>query len=194
MQLHVVLITFGVIPHDTRASAYSRKRLLFDNDLQFKWSVILIFPSLSQVSRFSPYEWHAEEPEEGTTELGPTDQPPNEFGIFNSLWFSLGAFMQQGCDISPRWGREKWCLRVCVWDKKCFSIWLWWVRLLTMCITSLSAFSSSHWTAQLPRDSVLQRLKMCWKLSQTCTCTEITKVRQKHWHVVQRSCPYRWKF
>ncbi|XP_061923237.1 glutamate receptor 4a isoform X2 [Entelurus aequoreus] len=54
------------------------------------------------VSRFSPYEWHAEEPEEGTTELGPADQPPNEFGIFNSLWFSLGAFMQQGCDISPR--------------------------------------------------------------------------------------------
>uniref|UniRef100_A0A673NEF9 Glutamate receptor n=1 Tax=Sinocyclocheilus rhinocerous TaxID=307959 RepID=A0A673NEF9_9TELE len=32
----------------------------------------------------------------------PSDQPPNEFGIFNSLWFSLGAFMQQGCDISPR--------------------------------------------------------------------------------------------
>lgn len=57
---------------------------------------------LCQVSRFSPYEWHAEEPEEGTAELGPTDQPPNEFGIFNSLWFSLGAFMQQGCDISPR--------------------------------------------------------------------------------------------
>uniref|UniRef100_A0A8C7FF75 Glutamate receptor n=1 Tax=Oncorhynchus kisutch TaxID=8019 RepID=A0A8C7FF75_ONCKI len=54
------------------------------------------------VSRFSPYEWHAEEPEEGSTEPGPTDQPPNEFGIFNSLWFSLGAFMQQGCDISPR--------------------------------------------------------------------------------------------
>ncbi|XP_061682780.1 glutamate receptor 4a isoform X1 [Syngnathoides biaculeatus] len=54
------------------------------------------------VSRFSPYEWHAEEPEEGTAEQGPNDQPPNEFGIFNSLWFSLGAFMQQGCDISPR--------------------------------------------------------------------------------------------
>ncbi|XP_051956555.1 glutamate receptor 4 isoform X5 [Xyrauchen texanus] len=53
------------------------------------------------VSRFSPYEWHTEEPEEGTEGL-PSDQPPNEFGIFNSLWFSLGAFMQQGCDISPR--------------------------------------------------------------------------------------------
>uniref|UniRef100_A0A8C7F8X2 Glutamate receptor n=1 Tax=Oncorhynchus kisutch TaxID=8019 RepID=A0A8C7F8X2_ONCKI len=53
------------------------------------------------VSRFSPYEWHTEEPEEGT-DGPPSDQPPNEFGIFNSLWFSLGAFMQQGCDISPR--------------------------------------------------------------------------------------------
>ncbi|XP_060747628.1 glutamate receptor 4b isoform X2 [Tachysurus vachellii] len=53
------------------------------------------------VSRFSPYEWHTEEPEEGTDGL-PSDQPPNEFSIFNSLWFSLGAFMQQGCDISPR--------------------------------------------------------------------------------------------
>lgn len=26
----------------------------------------------------------------------------NEFSIMNSLWFALGAFMQQGCDISPR--------------------------------------------------------------------------------------------
>ncbi|XP_048453716.1 glutamate receptor 4 isoform X3 [Rhincodon typus] len=53
------------------------------------------------VSRFSPYEWHTEEPEDGQ-DASPNDQPPNEFGIFNSLWFSLGAFMQQGCDISPR--------------------------------------------------------------------------------------------
>ncbi|XP_037357171.1 glutamate receptor 1 isoform X2 [Talpa occidentalis] len=52
------------------------------------------------VSRFSPYEWHSEEPEEGR-EPAAGDQT-NEFGIFNSLWFSLGAFMQQGCDISPR--------------------------------------------------------------------------------------------
>uniref|UniRef100_A0AAY4BHD3 Glutamate receptor n=1 Tax=Denticeps clupeoides TaxID=299321 RepID=A0AAY4BHD3_9TELE len=44
------------------------------------------------VSRFSPYEWHSDDQPEHT----------NEFGIFNSLWFSLGAFMQQGCDISPR--------------------------------------------------------------------------------------------
>ncbi|KAK2849397.1 hypothetical protein Q5P01_009231 [Channa striata] len=77
------------------------------------------------VSRFSPYEWHAENYEEGGEPQTPTqaaasngvqqgqtstqqnaNQPSpeqtNEFGIFNSLWFSLGAFMQQGCDISPR--------------------------------------------------------------------------------------------
>ncbi|XP_063303920.1 glutamate receptor 1 isoform X1 [Pelobates fuscus] len=52
------------------------------------------------VSRFSPYEWHNEEFEEGRDQ--PTTDQTNEFGIFNSLWFSLGAFMQQGCDISPR--------------------------------------------------------------------------------------------
>ncbi|XP_029368892.1 glutamate receptor 1a isoform X2 [Echeneis naucrates] len=52
------------------------------------------------VSRFSPYEWHAEDYEEGGEPQSPTQT--NEFGIFNSLWFSLGAFMQQGCDISPR--------------------------------------------------------------------------------------------
>uniref|UniRef100_A0A3Q3K7W3 Glutamate receptor n=1 Tax=Monopterus albus TaxID=43700 RepID=A0A3Q3K7W3_MONAL len=46
------------------------------------------------VSRFSPYEWQGEEKE--------TPEYTNDFGIFNSLWFSLGAFMQQGCDISPR--------------------------------------------------------------------------------------------
>uniref|UniRef100_A0A8C2CZX4 Glutamate receptor n=1 Tax=Cyprinus carpio TaxID=7962 RepID=A0A8C2CZX4_CYPCA len=53
------------------------------------------------VSRFSPYEWHMDENEEAKDPQTPPD-PPNDFGIFNSLWFSLGAFMQQGCDISPR--------------------------------------------------------------------------------------------
>ncbi|GAB6033164.1 hypothetical protein CHUAL_012772 [Chamberlinius hualienensis] len=47
------------------------------------------------VSRFSPYEWRWEESVLGT---GVT----NDFGICNSFWFSLGAFMQQGCDFSPR--------------------------------------------------------------------------------------------
>lgn len=70
------------------------------------------------VSRFSPYEWHTEEFEDG--QLGPSEST-NEFGIFNSLWFSLGAFMQQGCDISPRLVRAvganaSWLARrVCFW-------------------------------------------------------------------------------
>ncbi|XP_061557751.1 glutamate receptor 1-like isoform X1 [Phycodurus eques] len=77
------------------------------------------------VSRFSPYEWKKSEEED---EVEEDEAPPttskhvaglplpachkdkekespehtNDFGIFNSLWFSLGAFMQQGCDISPR--------------------------------------------------------------------------------------------
>lgn len=72
------------------------------------------------VSRFSPYEWHTEEFEDG--QLGPSEST-NEFGIFNSLWFSLGAFMQQGCDISPRlvravgadasWLARGVCFRLC---------------------------------------------------------------------------------
>uniref|UniRef100_A0A7N6A969 Glutamate receptor n=1 Tax=Anabas testudineus TaxID=64144 RepID=A0A7N6A969_ANATE len=80
------------------------------------------------VSRFSPYEWQGEDSDDEDETLPETlfspekldfdwySQAPtqnqqkeketpehtNDFGIFNSLWFSLGAFMQQGCDISPR--------------------------------------------------------------------------------------------
>jgi len=47
------------------------------------------------VSRFSPLEWNIEDNTDGPSVT-------NNFTIFNSLWFSLGAFMQQGCDIEPR--------------------------------------------------------------------------------------------
>jgi len=47
------------------------------------------------VSRFSPYEWQIEESISGTT-------VSNHFSVINSLWFALGAFMQQGIDITPR--------------------------------------------------------------------------------------------
>jgi hypothetical protein len=47
------------------------------------------------VSRFSPYEWHVEDTTEGPS-------VSNNFTIFNSLWFSLAAFMQQGVDVEPR--------------------------------------------------------------------------------------------
>uniref|UniRef100_A0A4W6DCS7 Glutamate receptor n=1 Tax=Lates calcarifer TaxID=8187 RepID=A0A4W6DCS7_LATCA len=59
------------------------------------------------VSRFSPYEWKGEDSDDEDETLPSstsrrTPEHTNDFGIFNSLWFSLGAFMQQGCDISPR--------------------------------------------------------------------------------------------
>uniref|UniRef100_A0A671TME6 Glutamate receptor, ionotropic, AMPA 1b n=1 Tax=Sparus aurata TaxID=8175 RepID=A0A671TME6_SPAAU len=72
------------------------------------------------VSRFSPYEWQGDDSDDEDETLPSsasrrnqnqnqnqqkdkeTPEYTNDFGIFNSLWFSLGAFMQQGCDISPR--------------------------------------------------------------------------------------------
>ncbi|XP_064610198.1 glutamate receptor-like isoform X2 [Liolophura sinensis] len=56
------------------------------------------------VGRFSPYEWHEAN---GKADNGETvDKVPseltNEFTFQNTLWFSLGALMQQGSDISPR--------------------------------------------------------------------------------------------
>lgn len=47
------------------------------------------------VSRFSPYEWQIKDRRSGPSFT-------NDFTILNSLWFSLGAFMRQGCDMSPR--------------------------------------------------------------------------------------------
>lgn len=48
------------------------------------------------VSRFSPYEWRYED-----TVYGPLVS--NDFSLYNSLWFALGAIMQQGCDVYPRY-------------------------------------------------------------------------------------------
>ncbi|XP_068623671.1 glutamate receptor 1-like [Battus philenor] len=58
------------------------------------------------VSRFSPNEWrsvsisdtHIEQPLSSTNEI----ILHNEFSIWNSFWFSLGSFMQQGSDVVPR--------------------------------------------------------------------------------------------
>lgn len=47
------------------------------------------------VGRWSPYEWQtiSSPKEESTT---------NAFTFSNTLWFALGALMQQGSDIFPR--------------------------------------------------------------------------------------------
>ncbi|XP_070188644.1 glutamate receptor ionotropic, kainate 2-like [Littorina saxatilis] len=49
------------------------------------------------IARFSPYEWcnpHPCNPD--------TDEVENQFTILNSLWFTIGSLMQQGCEIAPR--------------------------------------------------------------------------------------------
>uniref|UniRef100_A0A8C3TYU5 Glutamate receptor n=1 Tax=Catharus ustulatus TaxID=91951 RepID=A0A8C3TYU5_CATUS len=81
------------------------------------------------VSRFSPYEWHTEEFEDGRETQ--TNESTNEFGIFNSLWFSLGAFMQQGCDISPRLVTHSF--QLCVW-------WFFTLIIISSYTANLAAF------------------------------------------------------
>lgn len=49
------------------------------------------------IARFSPYEWVNPHPcikEPGELE--------NNFTMKNTLWFTIGCLMQQGCDIMPR--------------------------------------------------------------------------------------------
>ncbi|XP_046575050.1 glutamate receptor-like isoform X1 [Haliotis rubra] len=46
------------------------------------------------VGRFSPFEW--------TVDGNGKKEANNTFTISNTMWFSLGALMQQGSDISPR--------------------------------------------------------------------------------------------
>uniref|UniRef100_A0A994J6Z1 Glutamate ionotropic receptor AMPA type subunit 2 n=1 Tax=Homo sapiens TaxID=9606 RepID=A0A994J6Z1_HUMAN len=76
------------------------------------------------VSRFSPYEWHTEEFEDGRETQ--SSESTNEFGIFNSLWFSLGAFMQQGCDISPRLVTH--LLQLCAFQVSSGHSWCLWIH------------------------------------------------------------------
>ena len=74
----------------------------FMNPLSYEIWMCVIFAYIGVsvvlflVSRFSPFEWHVEDRTDGPSVT-------NNFTILNSLWFSLGAFMQQGCDIEPRY-------------------------------------------------------------------------------------------
>ncbi|KAK6025642.1 Ligand-gated ion channel, partial [Ostertagia ostertagi] len=58
---------------------------------EFSVSVVIFL-----VSRFSPYEWRVEETARGGFTIS------NDFSVYNCLWFTLAAFMQQGTDILPR--------------------------------------------------------------------------------------------
>lgn len=51
---------------------------------------------LFMVARFSPYEWQNPHPcEQDAEELS------NDFTMKNTLWFTIGCLMQQGCDVMP---------------------------------------------------------------------------------------------
>ncbi|KAL4717856.1 hypothetical protein ACJJTC_001005 [Scirpophaga incertulas] len=60
------------------------------------------------VSKFSPYEWRfiafgeSQPSEQSECSPPPKTDFVNEFNFGNSMWFSLGSFMQQGSDITPR--------------------------------------------------------------------------------------------
>ncbi|XP_071499997.1 glutamate receptor 4-like [Diadema antillarum] len=99
-------------PQNTRPSVFS-----FLHPLSYEIWLSIIFAYLGVsvvlflVSRFSPDEWYTVE--QGTLSCAPStegdidrveprDKKENNFGIQNSLWFSMGALMQQGCEVSPR--------------------------------------------------------------------------------------------
>lgn len=54
------------------------------------------------VARFSPYEWRIEESANSNNVT-----VSNDFSLYNCLWFTLAAFMQQGTDILPRLSNKK---------------------------------------------------------------------------------------
>ncbi|XP_075991203.1 glutamate receptor 1-like [Anticarsia gemmatalis] len=63
----------------------------------FAVSVVLFL-----VSRFSPYEWRVVSFSDTQSTDHSETTVVNEFSFWNSIWFSLGSFMQQGSDITPR--------------------------------------------------------------------------------------------
>ncbi|XP_049886195.1 glutamate receptor 1-like isoform X1 [Pectinophora gossypiella] len=71
------------------------------------FSVFAVSVVLFLVSRFSPYEWrvvsYSDTPSSEQADVSSNKTTVvNEFSFWNSMWFSLGSFMQQGSDITPR--------------------------------------------------------------------------------------------
>nr|XP_054755424.1 glutamate receptor 4-like [Lytechinus pictus] len=99
-------------PQHTHPSVFS-----FMHPLSYEIWLSIIFTYLGVsvvmflISRFSPDEWYpvekgslksAPSTEGDLDRVEPGDKKENNFGIQNSMWFSLGALMQQGCEVSPR--------------------------------------------------------------------------------------------
>ncbi|KAK6975687.1 Glutamate receptor 2 [Biomphalaria glabrata] len=85
-------------PDKEKGGVFSFKNPLSDG----VWvSILLGFIGVSTVlylvGRFSPYEWDTSQPRRP-----PEEEKRPAFNLANTLWFSLGALMQQGSDIYPR--------------------------------------------------------------------------------------------
>ena len=99
-QLVAVVYNFNIHCTFSKVVFFGRTQLNYSRTIIFcRFTQIFFCTGVSVVlflvSRFSPFEWHIEDNTDGPTVT-------NNFTIFNSLWFSLGAFMQQGVDIEPR--------------------------------------------------------------------------------------------
>lgn len=114
-------------PDKQHGGIFSFKSPLSDDVwLSIVFGFLAVSLVLFLIGRFSPYEWTIEQhrqqqqpqPREDGTEdvfIAKGSQPDiesgsgcrgkgpsNPFTLANTLWFSLGALMQQGSDISPR--------------------------------------------------------------------------------------------
>ncbi|KAJ1532308.1 hypothetical protein ONE63_000916 [Megalurothrips usitatus] len=55
------------------------------------------------LARTSPYEWDNPHPCNKNPE-----KLQNTFTLFNSMWFAMGSFLQQGCDFLPKTAPNEW--------------------------------------------------------------------------------------
>ncbi|KAL4233054.1 hypothetical protein ACF0H5_007740 [Mactra antiquata] len=78
------------------------------------------------IARFSPYEWTNPHPCNEDSDL-----VENQFTILNSLWFTIGSLMQQGCEIAPRAISTR--IVACIW-------WFFTLIIISSYTANLAAF------------------------------------------------------
>ncbi|KAH3889063.1 glutamate receptor ionotropic, kainate 2-like isoform X2 [Dreissena polymorpha] len=78
------------------------------------------------IARFSPYEWTNPHPCNEDSDL-----VENQFTILNSLWFTIGSLMQQGCEIAPRAISTR--MVACIW-------WFFTLIMISSYTANLAAF------------------------------------------------------
>lgn len=104
-------------PDKQQGGVFSFKSPLSDDVwVSIAFGFLAVSLVLFLVGRFSPFEWTAEQRKEevrveddatfhegeGEKHGSCDESSSNPFTLANTLWFTLGALMQQGSDISPR--------------------------------------------------------------------------------------------